>query len=163
MSDRIKASLLSLWLGAALFFSAVVAPAVFGVLRQFAITNAGEIAGAIVSRSLTVINVSGFLISLILLAATLFFTRNRNLMFWVKAVLLAVIVGGTAIGKWVVAARMSALRPALAIPINQFVLKDDPRLVAFNQLHSYSVALLSAAMIAASLFIIVSVVRRRAE
>jgi len=161
MTEVIKASLLSLWLGAALFFSAVVAPAVFGVLRQFALINVNEIAGAIVSRSLSVINLSGFVIGFGVLVVTLLFTRKRNLMFLIQAVLLAVVAAGTAAGHWVVTARMSALRAAMSMPIDR-VAFDDPRRVAFDQLHGYSVALLSAAMLAAILFVIVSVVRRRA-
>src|SRR6476620_6991164 len=61
--------LLACWFGAALFFGAVVAPAAFGVLRSFGLSNANEIAGSIVTRSLSVINIAGFLISLLLLAA----------------------------------------------------------------------------------------------
>ena len=37
--------LVSLWLGAAVFFSSVVAPSVFSVLRAFQVPNVGEIAG----------------------------------------------------------------------------------------------------------------------
>src|ERR1044071_890902 len=69
--------LLACWFGAALFFGAVVAPAAFGVLRSFGLPNANEIAGSIVTRSLSVINVAGFLISLILLA-TLLLRRNAS-------------------------------------------------------------------------------------
>ena len=42
--------LCSLWLGAAVFFSAVVAPSAFGVLRSFNLVNASQIAGDIVAH-----------------------------------------------------------------------------------------------------------------
>ena len=158
IADELKSTLLGLWLGAALFFSAVVAPAVFGVLRQFNLSNANEIAGTIVTRTLTVINVSGFLIGLVLLAATLLWKRRRSgFAFTIQILSLAVLTITTAVGHWIVAARMLALRTAMAIPIDR-VAADDPRRQAFNQLHGYSVALLSAAMIA-TIVALVAIVR----
>ena len=50
-----------------MFFSAVVAPATFAVLRAYLLPNAGEIAGTIVNRNLAVVNTSGFVIGLMLL------------------------------------------------------------------------------------------------
>ncbi|PYS66847.1 MAG: hypothetical protein DMF69_24860 [Acidobacteria bacterium] len=57
MINSVRLTLLAMWFGAALFFSAVVAPTVFSVLRSFALPNSGEIAGAIVNRSLSIVNV----------------------------------------------------------------------------------------------------------
>jgi hypothetical protein len=163
MCDVIKSSLLGMWLGAALFFSAVVAPAVFGVLRQFNLSNANEIAGTIVTRTLAVINVSGFLLGLVLLAATLIWKKQGlNLAFLLQLLSLAVLTITTAVGHWLVAARMLALRAAMALPIDQ-VAADDPRRQAFNNLHRYSVALLSAAMIAAIVAIVLVGVRRQTQ
>ena len=147
IADGLKTTLLAIWLGAALFFSAVVAPAVFGVLRQFGLTNANEIAGSIVTRNLTVTNVSGFLIGLLVFALTLVWKRTGGLSFAIQLLSLAVLCVTTATGKWIVAARMLALRTAMIIPIDQ-VAADDPRRQAFQQLHHYSVVLLSTAMIA---------------
>jgi len=70
--------LLALWFGAALFFSVVVAPAAFGVLRAHGLPNASELAGAIVTRSLSVVNVAGFLIALLLLVTIFFAISRRN-------------------------------------------------------------------------------------
>ena len=67
--------LLAVWFGAAVFFSLVVAPAAFAVLRLYGLPNTSEIAGAIVSRSLSVVNVAGFVIAL-LLAVTIFARRD---------------------------------------------------------------------------------------
>jgi hypothetical protein len=162
MTDTIKLSLLSLWLGTALFFSAVVAPAVFGVLRQFNLPNTNEIAGGIVSRSLAVVNMSGFIIAVVLLAATVLWKRKRGLVFVVQLLALATLTVTTAVGHWVVASLMLALRGGLSIPIDGIAL-DDPRRIAFNQLHGYSVTLLSIAMIAAILAIVLSGVQRNAS
>jgi hypothetical protein len=141
--------LLACWFGAALFFGAVVAPAAFGVLRSFGLSNANEIAGSIVTRSLSVVNIAGFIIALLLLV-TLILRRNfaSRLSFIVECICLVVIALTTAVGHWFIAARMRALRAAMIVPIDQ-IAADDPRRIAFNSLHGYSVNALSLAMIAA--------------
>jgi hypothetical protein len=141
--------LLACWFGAALFFGAVVAPAAFGVLRSFGLANANEIAGSIVTRSLSVVNIAGFVIALILLV-TLILRRNYSsrFSFIVEFICIVVIALTTAVGHWFIAARMRALRAAMVVPIDQ-IAADDPRRIAFNSLHGYSVNALSLAMIAA--------------
>jgi hypothetical protein len=141
--------LLACWFGAALFFGAVVAPAAFGVLRSFGLPNSNEIAGSIVTRSLAVINIAGFLISLLLLA-TLLLRRHSSsrLSFFIECICLSIIALTTALGHWVIAARMRALRAAMVLPIDQ-IAADDVRRIAFNNLHGYSVNALGLAMIAA--------------
>lgn len=141
--------LLACWFGAALFFGAVVAPAAFGVLRSFGLPNASEIAGSIVTRSLSVVNLAGFVVALLLLV-TLFVRRNTSgrTSFIVECICLAVIALATGVGHWVIAARMRALRAAMVLPIDQ-IAADDARRVAFNNLHGYSVNALGLAMIAA--------------
>src|SRR2546427_7235761 len=52
--------LLGLWLGAAIFFGAAVAPNLFGVLRAANLANANDLAGTIVTRLLAIINRGGF-------------------------------------------------------------------------------------------------------
>jgi len=140
--------LLSLWLGAAIFFSSVVAPTAFGALRSFQLTNVNEIAGAIVSRALAVINLSGATISLFLLALTLTAERkNMRKPVVAGSFALGLMAGSTVLGHWVIAARMHALRTAMvAIDL---VSPDDPRRIAFNNLHRYSVMFLMVAMLAA--------------
>jgi hypothetical protein len=154
--------LIGLWLGAALFFSAVVAPSVFSVLRSFHLANASEIAGTIVTRTLSVINVGGFFIGLLSLVAILIIKRDfgRGL-FGVEVVSLTLLVITTAAGQWVIAARMLALRTAMVMPIDQ-VAADDPRRIAFNSLHHYSVASLGVAMLAAIMAMIV-IMKRSCE
>lgn len=141
--------LLACWFGASLFFGAVVAPAAFGVLRSFGLPNANEIAGSIVTRSLSVVNIAGFVIALLLLV-TAFLWRNHSsrVSFIVECICLGVIAVATGVGHWVIAARMRALRAAMVLPIDQIAI-DDPRRVAFTSLHGYSVNALSVAMIAA--------------
>jgi hypothetical protein len=141
--------LLACWFGAALFFGAVVAPAAFSVLRSFGLPNANEIAGSIVTRSLSVINLAGFAIALLLLV-TIILRRNASgrTSVIVECICLGVIAVATGVGHWLIAARMRALRAAMVLPIDQ-IASDDPRRVAFNNLHGYSVNALGLAMIAA--------------
>ena len=136
------------WLGAALFFGAVVAPAAFGVLRSFGLPNASEIAGSIVTRTLGVINVAGFVIALLLLVTALLRRQAQSRMgLIIELVCFGVIALTTSLGQWWIAARMRALRAAMELPIDQ-IAATDPRRMEFNALHGYSVKALGIAMIA---------------
>ena len=138
-----------MWFGAALFFSVVVAPAAFGVLRSHGLPNASELAGGIVTRSLSIVNVTGSAIALLLLLMLL--GRRGGVGragFIAEAICLLLIAVATGVGHWVIAARMRALRVAMVLPIDQ-IAADDSRRVAFNSLHGYSVNALGLAMIAA--------------
>ena len=145
----VKLFLLALWLGAALFFSVAVAPAAFSVLRGFAIPNASEIAGTIVTRTLAIVNISGFVVGLLVLLTTLVVRRQiAKRAFLVQCISAIVLAASTGVGHWIIAARMRALRVAMVLPIDQ-VAVNDPRRIAFNDLHGYSVTALGIAMIAA--------------
>jgi hypothetical protein len=138
-----------MWLGVALFFGAVVAPAVFSVLRSFSLPNANEIAGTIVTRSLSVVNISGVIIGLFLLV-TYFISKTTQgrASRLIELVSIVLIILATSVGHWVIAARMRALRTAMIVPIDQVGI-GDPRRIEFNSLHGYSVNALGLAMIAA--------------
>jgi hypothetical protein len=142
-----------MWLGAALFFGAVVAPAAFSVLRSFDLPNASEIAGSIVTRSLSVVNIAGFVLGLFLLLTLLARRSQGRTSFLVESVCIVLIVLGTGVGHWVIAARMRALRAAMVLPIDQ-IRPDDPRRITFNNLHGYSVNTLGLVMIAALITIV---------
>jgi hypothetical protein len=151
MLNKIRLLLLASWLGAAIFFSAVVAPGSFRVLRTFDLPNQNEIAGAIVSHTLPFINLIGVIISMMVLVTT-FALRNTltRRSFNFQIILLLIVASATAAGEWIIAARMRALRAAFRIPIDQVPLDDAGR-IAFAALHGYSVVALSVAMIAALL------------
>jgi hypothetical protein len=119
------------------------------VLRSFELTNASEIAGGIVTRALSVVNLSGFIVGLFLLL-TLFAARRASgrIAFIFEAICAGLLLTATGVGHWVIAARMRALRAAMELPIDQ-VPASDTRRIAFNSLHVYSVNALSLAMIAA--------------
>jgi len=159
--NNVRLFLLGLWLGAAVFFSAVVAPTAFRVVRGFNLPNAGEIAGTIVSHSLSVVNIGGFVLGLILMVMAFGLKRNYSRgRLMAQMVLLAIMTVTTAAGEWIIAARMRALRAAMSVPIDQ-VSPSDPNRVAFAALHGYSVAALGIAIIAALL--VCFVVRNRSR
>ena len=159
--NDLRLLLIGLWLGAAVYFSSVVAPSVFSVLRTFQLSNAGEIAGTIVTRTLAVVTISGFIISLLLLISALAFGKGLGKRsFSLELASLIVMAVSTGVGQWVFAAKMRALRVAMVLPIDQVSI-DDPRRVAFNRLHGYSVTALSIAMIAALVAFLVIAFRAR--
>lgn len=159
--NDLRLLLLGLWLGAAVFFSSVVAPSVFSVLRAFQLPNVGEIAGTLVTRTLSVVNVSGLIICLFLLVTALAFGKGLGKRsFFLELASLIVVAISTGTGQWVIAAKMRALRVAIVLPVDQVPI-DDPRRVAFNQLHGYSVTTLCIAMIAALVAFLIIAYRAR--
>ena len=160
--QHLRLLLLGLWLGAALFFSATVAPAVFSVLRSFQLANAGEIAGGIVTRTLTTVNTCGFVIGVLLLLTAVLFKRPAAKRGWyAELALLAVLMLATGASQWIISPKMVALRASFGVPIDQ-VARDNPGRVAFDALHGYSVALLAVGMLA-SLIAFFLIARRAAK
>jgi hypothetical protein len=144
---QLRLLLLGLWLGAAVFFGAAVAPALFNVLRGAGLTNANELAGSIVTRLLGFINRGGFEIALFLLITAFFVNRTRTRLAQVTEVIsLAIMAIMTGVSQWVISARMLALRASMGI-IDQ-VSATDTRRLEFDSLHRYSVTIMGVALIA---------------
>jgi len=147
--------LLGLWLGAACFFSFAVAPSAFGVLPS------RELAGLVVNRTLAIVNYSGLIVGLILLASS--YAKRRDvdkIKLWIEQGLLVLLTAACAFGQFVIAARLSDLRGRIGRPIDEAA-ADDPLRVAFNDLHGYSVTILMTAMIAAVIAFFLIVRRAR--
>ena len=146
---QLRLFLLGAWIGAAIFFAAAVAPALFSVLRAAGLVNANELAGSVVTRLLGVINRSGFEIALFLLVTGFFVNRTRRrLAQVVEMISLAIMAIMTVINHWVISARMQDLRRAMGGAIDQ-VAPSDPRHLEFASLHRYSVVVMAVALIAA--------------
>ena len=158
--NHLRIAFLAAWLAVAIYFSAVVAPSAFSVLRSFSLTNAGEIAGTIVTRTLYIVNLSGLLVSLFLLVtASVVKNYYGRASFILLNGLTIIVAVSTAVGEWVIAARMRGLRTAMHGQIDQVPL-NDPNRIAFATLHGYSVAALSIAMIAALIVIVLMILSR---
>ncbi|HUQ32571.1 MAG TPA: DUF4149 domain-containing protein [Pyrinomonadaceae bacterium] len=156
----VRLLLIALWLGGAVFFSATVAPSAFGVLRARNVPLANEAAGSIVTRTLSIVNTGGFALALLLLASAFLFrqvvTRRA---FLTETIALALVAVATAVGQWIIAARMLALRSAMGRPIDE-VAADDSLRLGFNRLHGYSVMALGLAIVAAAVALLL--IARRA-
>ena len=147
--------LLGLWLGAAVFFSFAVPPSVFTVLPS------RELAGAVVNRTLTIVNYSGLIIGLILLASSYAARQNvSRVRLWLEQGLLLFLSAACAFGQLVIGARLHNLRERIGRPIDEVAI-DDPLRLAFNDLHGYSVTILMTAMIAAVIAFFLIVRRAR--
>ena len=131
-----------LWLGAALLFTAVVAPAAFAVLPSRAL------AGLMVGRVLPVLFWSGAGVGLVLAASAGGWRRAAAL------VLLASALGA----QWGIAPRIERARADIG-PELERVAADDPRRVAFGRLHGFSVMLLGLGMLAAGAIAVGELIR----
>jgi len=135
--------LLGLWLGAAVFFSFAVAPSAFAVLPS------REAAGAMVSRSLMIVNISGLVIGLILLASSFAGTLAANrILLWAERILLIILPAACAIGLFIGTFWLPSVKAQMGRPIDE-VAVEDPLRIQFNNLHEYSVWVLVLGMAAA--------------
>jgi hypothetical protein len=146
--------LLALWIGAAGFFAAVVAPAAFDVLPT------REDAGALVGRALPVIFVAGIVVGLA--AFALEFAGRRRSWMPARSAAVATVAAACAVAQLGIAPRIAALRDALRAPLAVLAL-DDPQRIAFGRLHMMSVAALGVAILAslAALALAASTLRTR--
>ena len=130
--------LLALWIGAALLFAIVVAPAAFSVLPT------RTLAGALVGRVLPVIFYAGVVIGSLIVILDLMGKTGS----WARTAAGAVSALACAIAQLVVGTRIDRLRAAIGGSLDALAL-DDPRLIAFGQLHAISVGWLGVALLAA--------------
>ena len=148
--------LTALWLGCAVFFIGV-AESAFSGLDVPEIANGRELAGAVVNRNLTIVNLSGLIIGAILILTSFWGTKNLSRIgAWTERVLLILMTAACAVGQFVIITWMSFIRSQLGKPLVE-VAADDPLLIKFNQLHQYSQWVLLTAMITALLaFFVIS-------
>jgi Domain of unknown function (DUF4149) len=140
----VRLLLVAVWLGGAVFFSAAVAPSAFAVLPS------RELAGALVARTLTILNVGGAVVGLLLLAGAFVGRKGTRLVaLLVELLALAAMTGAAFVGHFVIASRMAGLRAQMGKPIEE-VAADDALRVAFNALHGQSVTAMSVAIAAAA-------------
>lgn len=144
----VAALALGAWLGAALFFSLVVAPAAFRSLGSIAV------AGILVRNTLPAIFDAGMVAGLLLLWLGAGGERS-----WPRLIRLACgagVAGCCAVAEFGVVWHIDQLRARLATPIETLA-PSDPSRIAFDHLHFLSVGLLGVAMILAVVGIILLV------
>jgi uncharacterized protein DUF4149 len=150
--QKTRLTILGLWLGAMAFFSFVVAPSAFAVLKQ------QQLAGALVSRTLGALEIIGIIAGAILIAL-LFFSKERDRAFLYELIALALMTVSMLVSHFVVSRRMHDLRMSLG-EIAQ-VAANDPARVEFDRLHQYSVWLMGFDILGA-IALIVYLARRNA-
>jgi hypothetical protein len=139
----VESMLLALWLGAAAFFSFVVARAAFAVLPT------RTLAGALVGRLLPVLFISGMLVGTLVVLIEWPAARER----WGRLAAGLTVVAACAIAQFVVAPRIERLRAAIGGPL-EMLAADDARRAAFGRLHAVSVGWLGIAIVAATIALV---------
>ena len=137
--------LLSLWIGAAMLVTAVVAPAAFAVLPTRAL------AGAVVGRVLPVVFWSGMLVGIVVAALGRWLPHSP----WRTGAAVA-LVGACAAAQLVIAPRIAAIRQAAGGAIDMLD-PGDPRRQAFGRLHGLSVAWMAVGGLAAIVALVILV------
>ncbi len=140
--SNIRILLVGLWLGAAVFF-------VGTAQNAFAVLPTRELAGAVVSRNLLIVNLSGIVIGLILLAASFIKPQSiKPVWRWAERLLIIVLMTACAVTQFFIVPYLDYTKAQIGKPIDEAA-ADDPLKIQFDQLHQYSVWVLMAAMAAA--------------
>lgn len=139
----IRLLLLAVWLGAAVFFIAVAQ-------SSFAVVPQRELAGAVVNRTLSILNYAGLAIAIVLLLSSLIGSgRSSKFLLWAERFLLLIVGAACAVGQFVIGLMLMSVRAQMGgRPIDE-IAADDPLRVQFNSLHEYSVWVLFIGMGAA--------------
>jgi hypothetical protein len=155
MATKFRLSILSLWLGIMALFSFVVAPSAFAALPE------SNLAGAVVSAVLSKVEIIGIVLIVAALIA-LFVSREQSGKAFVFEMIALLAMGISMIfSHFVVSRRLHEIRVKFgggttAIPAS------DPARAVFDQLHQLSVGLMSFAMLA-TVILVVLLVRRAAK
>lgn len=134
----VEGLVLALWLGAAAFFTLVVARAAFAVLPS------RTLAGALVGRTLPVLFVTGIVVGVMLVVLEWPFVRAQ----WGRFTAGCVMIAACAAAQLWVAPRIEQLRAVIGGPLEALA-PGDPRRAAFGRLHAISVGWLGVAIVAA--------------
>ena len=134
------------------FFSFVVAPSAFAVLKQ------QQLAGSLVSRTLNILEIVGVIIGALLIAI-LILSRERDRAFLYELIALTLMTVSMLVSHFVVSRLMHGLRVSLG-EIAQLA-ANDPARVEFDRLHQYSVWLMGFNILGA-IALIVYLARRNA-
>lgn len=145
--------MLAIWLGASVYFIAVAQSA-------FAVLPERELAGAVVNRTLSILNYGGLVIAVLMLVTSLIgASAISRFWLWIERFLLLVIAAGCAVGQFVIATWLASLRGQAGGPIDSLA-AEDPLRIQFGTVHMYSEWVLMAAMAAALLAFFIIANRR---
>jgi hypothetical protein len=149
----IEMLLLGVWLGSMIFFSFAVAPSAFAVLPT------REMAGVMVTSTIGKVEVLGLIIGTLLILIHIAKWRSRQSSRAIKtlhAVLLLLMIASAGLSRFWISPAMVLLRARMGGHIDD-VSATDPMRIQFNDLHQYSVGLMSAAMISGLIVLFLTV------
>ena len=126
---------LALWVGAIVFFSAVVAPGIFAALDRPA---AGKLLSQLFPRYYQAGALCGAVALVVLLLLFLFDSGSRTLRFFQMALVL-IMLGGTLVAGWMLEPRIHQLRGERASAPSKVQREEAER--QFQRLHARSVQL----------------------
>jgi len=155
MATKFRIAILSVWLGMMALFSFVVAPAAFIALPE---TN---LAGHVVSVVLARVELIGIALGVVTLIALFLSREQSGKAFVFELITLAAMAFSMIFSHFVVSRRIHEMRVKFG-GVN-LIPQSDPARAAFDQLHNLSVGLMSFAMIAALVLIVVLVRRGSAR
>lgn len=128
---------LVVWVGGIVFFSFVLAPALFSTLGG--VENGRHLAGSVVSRSLGTLHMTGITCGLIFTTCLFLYSNAVNGSMKAAAtrsILIFAMLALTIFSQFAIAPRMAALRNQMGV-IDTIALTDARR-VEFNQWHRWS-------------------------
>lgn len=134
---------LVVWLGGLIFFSFVVAPTAFAVLPT------RQMAGSVVSRSLSVLHCMGIVSGLVFLLASLLYSRvttGSAHPLAARHLLIVIMLVLTCVSQFGISPRMARLRASMGEMDS--VSLNDPARVQFNALHVWSTRLEGGVLLA---------------
>ncbi len=121
------------WIGGIVFFSFVLAPIVFTVLPS------REMAGTVVSRSLTSLHWIGLISGVVFLACSLAYNQMqlaRLKLFAATHVFVVLMLALTLVSQFCITPRMHTLRAEMGMIDN--IVPSDARRMEFDHLHTWS-------------------------
>jgi hypothetical protein len=146
-SSLIELSILSLWIGAAGFFSVAVAPGVF------AVAPTRTIAGAVIGRILPTVFYSGMAAGVLLIGLE---WREHGRWEWGgRSIAALIMIVSCAVAQLFISPRIERLRADIGGSLESLAV-DDARRAAFGRLHGLSVAWLGVAILAAIAALVLS-------
>jgi hypothetical protein len=134
--------LLSVWIGSMVFFSFAVAPGAFSVL------GTRHLAGLVVTSNIAKVEAIGLIAGALLIliqAVSWRASRLGRTARVIRLTLVIVMMAAAALSRLWVSPAMQTLRMQMGGIIDE-VAADDPLRLQFNDLHQYSVGLMSVAL-----------------
>jgi hypothetical protein len=127
---------LALWIGGIIFFGAVVAPTLFGVLPTH------DLAGKVVNPALAKLHWMGLTCGIVFLLCSMsaaYSLRGSVQLFAPRHLAVLLMLALTVVSQYVVAKKMLRVRDSIGVIDN--VSPTDARRVEFNRLHVWSTRL----------------------